>query len=78
MRQSQRPWQQDHLLVDTFDCRFTEALEMFGATVDQVKGPVGDRPTNEAVTTALAAKSFKLVVCTHVDTSTGKSLHRYK
>jgi len=57
-----------------FGDAFTDCLEVYGANVTQLKAPVGDRPGPKELEDALeAAKGtpYKLVVFTHVDTSTG-------
>jgi alanine-glyoxylate transaminase/serine-glyoxylate transaminase/serine-pyruvate transaminase len=61
------------LLVITgyFSDRFQTILERYGARVTRVEAPVGGRPTLEQVEQGLKSKSYKLLVTTHVDTSTG-------
>lgn len=57
-----------------FGDAFTDCLEVYGAKVTQLKAPVGDRPGPKELEDALTAKNgtpYKLVVFTHVDTSTG-------
>ncbi len=60
------------LVVNTgyFSDRFGSILERYGATVTQLRGPIGGRPTIEEVETALKKDRFKLMTVTHVDTST--------
>jgi alanine-glyoxylate transaminase / serine-glyoxylate transaminase / serine-pyruvate transaminase len=60
------------LLVVTgyFSDRFTAILERYGAKVDCVSAPLGGRPSLEEVETALKRGGYKLLVATHVDTST--------
>lgn len=62
------------LVVNTgyFSDSFAEALEVYGANVDNVKGPeVGTTPSIKQIEEALSQKKYKLVTITHVDTSTG-------
>ena len=61
------------LLVITgyFSDRFQTILERYGARVRRVEAPVGGRPALEQVEQALKSHSYKLLVTTHVDTSTG-------
>ncbi len=61
------------LLVITgyFSDRFQAILERYGARVTRAESPVGGRPTLEQVENALQGGSYKLLVTTHVDTSTG-------
>ncbi len=61
------------LVVNTgyFSDRFADILARYGAQVTQVRAPVGDRPSLEAVEEALRQGAYKLVTVTHVDTSTG-------
>jgi alanine-glyoxylate transaminase/serine-glyoxylate transaminase/serine-pyruvate transaminase len=61
------------LLVITgyFSDRFQAILERYGAQVSRVEAPVGGRPSLEEVEQALKAGGYKLLVVTHVDTSTG-------
>jgi alanine-glyoxylate transaminase/serine-glyoxylate transaminase/serine-pyruvate transaminase len=61
------------LVVNTgyFGDRFAALLERYGAEVTHVRAPVGGRPSLEQVEAALRQASFKLMVITHVDTSTG-------
>lgn len=61
------------LLLNTgyFSDSFADALKVYGANVDEVKAPVGDRPTLEQIEAALKQKTYKIVTITHVDTSTG-------
>jgi alanine-glyoxylate transaminase/serine-glyoxylate transaminase/serine-pyruvate transaminase len=61
------------LLVVTgyFSDRFQAILERYGAQVDRVEAPLGSRPSLEEVDKALAAGSYKMLVATQVDTSTG-------
>ncbi|KEI36580.1 uncharacterized protein L969DRAFT_612999 [Mixia osmundae IAM 14324] len=54
-----------------FGDAFADCLEVYGAKVDQVKAPIGDRPGPAEIESALSQKKYKLVTFTHVDTSTG-------
>ncbi len=60
------------LVVNTgyFSDRFGSILERYGATVTQLRGPIGGRPTIEEVEAALKKDRFKVMTVTHVDTST--------
>ncbi|MCJ7550988.1 MAG: alanine--glyoxylate aminotransferase family protein [Anaerolineae bacterium] len=61
------------LVVNTgyFGDRYGDILSRYGAEVTHVRADIGDRPTLDAVATALAADDYKLMTVTHVDTSTG-------
>lgn len=61
------------LLVVTgyFSDRFATILQRYGTQVTCVNAAVGDRPSLEEVEQALQGGSYKLLVATHVDTSTG-------
>ena len=61
------------LVVNTgyFSERFAINLERYGCKVDQATAPVGARPTLEEVERKLKSADYKLLVATHVDTSTG-------
>ncbi len=50
---------------------FADCLRVYGANVDVLKAPVGDRPQLPEIETALKSKKYKIVTVTHVDTSTG-------
>lgn len=50
---------------------FAECLETYGANATQLKAAIGDRPSFEAIETALKEKPYKVITITHVDTSTG-------
>ncbi|EDN10359.1 conserved hypothetical protein [Histoplasma mississippiense (nom. inval.)] len=54
-----------------FGDSFADCLETYGAKVTQLKAPVGEQPSLGQIEKALAAKSYKLLTVTHVDTSTG-------
>jgi alanine-glyoxylate transaminase/serine-glyoxylate transaminase/serine-pyruvate transaminase len=53
-----------------FSDRFGSILERYGATVTQLRAPIGGRPTIEEVEAALKKDRFKVMTVTHVDTST--------
>lgn len=61
------------LLVDTgyFSHRFASICERYGARVTQVGAKLGDVPSLEEVERALKGAKYKLLLATHVDTSTG-------
>ncbi|KAJ3401809.1 hypothetical protein HDU80_005693 [Chytriomyces hyalinus] len=61
------------LVVNTgvFGDWFAECIGVYGGLVDSVRAPFGDRPSLAQIETALAAKKYKLITVTHVDTSTG-------
>jgi alanine-glyoxylate transaminase/serine-glyoxylate transaminase/serine-pyruvate transaminase len=61
------------LVVNTgyFGDRMADILERYGAQVDHVRAPLGDRPSTEEVKTALRQDNYKVMAITHVDTSTG-------
>ncbi len=61
------------LVVNTgyFSDRFASLLERYGARVTQVRAAVGGRPSLGEVEDALRGNPPKLLVITHVDTSTG-------
>lgn len=64
----------DHaLVVNTgyFSDRMALILERHGAEVTHLRAPLGEAPDAEQLTRALAARAFKVVTLTHVDTSTG-------
>ena len=54
-----------------FGDSFADCLEVYGAKVDQVKAPLGDRPGPKEIEDALSKQNYKIVTFTHVDTSTG-------
>lgn len=55
-----------------FSDSFADALQVYGAHVDTLKGPkIGTAPSIEQIEQALSKKSYKIVTITHVDTSTG-------
>jgi alanine-glyoxylate transaminase/serine-glyoxylate transaminase/serine-pyruvate transaminase len=61
----------EHALVlnsGYFGDSFADCLEVYGAKVDQLKGPLGDKPTMDALREQLKQKQYKVVTFTHVDT----------
>lgn len=54
-----------------FGDAFAECLTIYGAKVDQIVAPVGDKPTLAQIEEALKKKKYKMLTFTHVDTSTG-------
>lgn len=64
---------EDVLVLNTgyFGDSFAECLSIYGAKVDQLTAPVGDKPSIAQIEEALQKKHYKLVTFTHVDTSTG-------
>ncbi len=60
------------LVINTgyFSDRMAVILERYGAAVDHVRAPLGDRPSTEEVEAALAQADYKVMTVTHVDTST--------
>jgi alanine-glyoxylate transaminase/serine-glyoxylate transaminase/serine-pyruvate transaminase len=61
------------LLVDTgyFSHRFASICERYGARVTLVGAKLGDVPSLEEVERSLRGARYKLLLATHVDTSTG-------
>jgi alanine-glyoxylate transaminase/serine-glyoxylate transaminase/serine-pyruvate transaminase len=61
------------LVINTgyFGDRMAAMLERYGADVDHLRAPVGDRPSAEGVEAALSQADYKVVTITHADTSTG-------
>ncbi len=61
------------LVINTgyFSDRMAAILERYGAQVDHVRAPLGDRPSIAQVETALNRADYKVMIITHVDTSTG-------
>ncbi len=61
------------LVINTgfFSDRMASILERYGAEVDHVRAPLGDRPSIEEVEAALRRANYKVMTITHVDTSTG-------
>ncbi|MCO5583354.1 hypothetical protein L7F22_037264 [Adiantum nelumboides] len=64
---------QDALVLNSgyFGDSFAECLTTYGAKVDQIKAPIGSKPSLQEVEKALQSKKYKVVTFTHVDTSTG-------
>jgi alanine-glyoxylate transaminase/serine-glyoxylate transaminase/serine-pyruvate transaminase len=54
-----------------FSDRFDQILQHYGADTRLLPAPVGGRSSLEEVETALKARAYKMIVITHVDTSTG-------
>lgn len=54
-----------------FGDSFADCLETYGAKVDQIKAPIGSKPSLTEVEEALKKKQYKVLTFTHVDTSTG-------
>lgn len=61
------------LVINTgyFSDRMAAILERYGAEVDHVRAPPGDRPSTEEIRAALVKIPYKVMTITHVDTSTG-------
>jgi alanine-glyoxylate transaminase/serine-glyoxylate transaminase/serine-pyruvate transaminase len=61
------------LLISTgyFSDRYATICRRLGADVDVLKAPIGTVPTIERASEMLAEHAYKLLVVTHVDTSTG-------
>ena len=61
------------LLINTgfFSERFGEILKRYGADLMELKSPIGGRPSLDEIESALQQRKTKLLVITHVDTSTG-------
>lgn len=61
------------LVVNTgiFGDWFAECLGVYGANVDQVTAPFGNRPSIAQIEDQLSKKTYKLITVTHVDTSSG-------
>lgn len=60
------------LVINTgyFSDRMAAILERYGAEVDHLRAPLGDRPSTEEVQAALGRANYKVMAITHVDTST--------
>lgn len=54
-----------------FSSAFADALNVYGANVDQLVGKIGDRPSLSEIEGALSKNKYKVITITHVDTSTG-------
>ncbi|MBQ4913639.1 alanine--glyoxylate aminotransferase family protein [Maribacter sp. MMG018] len=61
------------LVVSTgyFGERFQDILERYGASTTLLKAPIGEVVSLEAIEKELKQKPYKMMVFTHVDTSTG-------
>lgn len=61
------------LVIDTgyFSSRMADVLTRWGARVESVGGKLGDAPSIDEVSSAIAKHKPKVVTITHVDTSTG-------
>lgn len=64
---------EDVLVLGTgyFSDAFADCLRTYGASVTELKAPVGSRPQLPEIEKALGAKKYKVLTVTHVDTSTG-------
>jgi len=64
---------EDVLVLNTgyFGDSFAECLSIYGAKVEQLGAPVGDKPTAAQIEEALKKRKYKMLTFTHVDTSTG-------
>lgn len=54
-----------------FGDSFAECFETYRVNVDQIKAPIGEKPSLSQVEEALQKKKYKILTFTHVDTSTG-------
>jgi alanine-glyoxylate transaminase/serine-glyoxylate transaminase/serine-pyruvate transaminase len=64
---------EDVLVLGTgyFSDGFADCLRVYGASVTELKAPVGTKPQLPDIEKALAEKKYKAITVTHVDTSTG-------
>ncbi|KAK4101432.1 PLP-dependent transferase [Parathielavia hyrcaniae] len=64
---------EDVLVLGTgyFSDGFADCLRVYGATVTELKAPVGTKPQLPEIEKALSEKRYKAITVTHVDTSTG-------
>ncbi|KAK9430949.1 pyridoxal phosphate-dependent transferase [Lipomyces doorenjongii] len=64
---------EDALVLHTgyFADSLADCIATYGGKPTQLKAPIGDIVTLDAIETALKEKKFKVVTITHVDTSTG-------
>jgi alanine-glyoxylate transaminase / serine-glyoxylate transaminase / serine-pyruvate transaminase len=64
---------EDVLVLSTgyFSDGFADCFRTYGANVDELKAPVGQRPQLPEIEKALKSKKYKVITMTHVDTSTG-------
>ena len=53
---------------------YASSLETYGATVTQLKAPIGATVSLTDIENALKEKKYKVLTFTHVDTSTGMFL----
>jgi len=63
----------DVLVISTgyFGDRFAAIAERYGGRVQKLQAPLGDVVPLEEIEAALKARQFKVLIVTHVDTSTG-------
>lgn len=54
-----------------FGDAFADCLQVYGASVDTLRAPLGAAVDIAELEAALARKQYKVVTVTHVDTSTG-------
>ncbi|GAB1313323.1 hypothetical protein MFIFM68171_03533 [Madurella fahalii] len=54
-----------------FSDGFADCLRVYGASVTELKAPVGTKPKLPEIEKALSEKKYKAITVTHVDTSTG-------
>ena len=54
-----------------FGDAFADCLSIYGAKVEQLVAPVGDKPNLTQIEEALKKRKYKMLTFTHVDTSTG-------
>jgi alanine-glyoxylate transaminase/serine-glyoxylate transaminase/serine-pyruvate transaminase len=61
------------LIISTgyFSDRFGQIVERYGGQVTYLRAPIGSRPNLKQVDDTLKTAHFKLLIATHVDTSTG-------
>ncbi|KAK9479132.1 pyridoxal phosphate-dependent transferase [Lipomyces japonicus] len=64
---------EDALVLHTgyFADSFADCITAYGGKPTQLKAPIGQRPSLQAIEEELKKKSYKVVTITHVDTSTG-------
>ena len=64
---------EDVLVLGTgyFSDGFADCLRVYGASVTELKAPVGSRPQLPDIEKALSEKKYRVLTVTHVDTSTG-------
>ena len=63
----------DVLVLHTgyFADSFADCFETYGVHADQLKAPIGGRPSLDGIENKLKEKKYALITVTHVDTSTG-------